>query len=84
MPRSEHSLHPALHDPPLYDGRKRVAFTGMPRAIGRVILLRLAADGLNVAVNDKDVPLSLTILGTESKTLEPNALLSWAMSVMKA
>ena len=77
-------MHPTLHDPPLYDGRKRVAFTGTPRAVRRVIALRLAADGLNVAVNDKNVPPSLTIPGTESKNLEPNALFLWAMSMLKA
>ncbi|KAF8324006.1 NAD(P)-binding protein [Clavulina sp. PMI_390] len=45
--------HPKPTDPPLYGNRRRVAFvTGAARGIGKSIALRLAKDGLDIAIND--------------------------------
>ncbi|KAF8324004.1 putative acetoin reductase [Clavulina sp. PMI_390] len=45
--------HPKPTDPPLYGNRRRVAFvTGAARGIGKSIAIRLAKDGLDVAIND--------------------------------
>lgn len=47
------NMHPGPSEPPLYGDRRRVAFvTGASRGLGKAIALRLARDGLNVAVND--------------------------------
>lgn len=46
-------MHPTPTEPALYGERRRVAVvTGAAKGLGRAISLRLARDGLNVAIND--------------------------------
>lgn len=70
------SMHPTPTEPALYGDRKRVAIvTGGARGIGRAIALRLAKDGLDVAINDLDatellkVKAELEGLGAKAITL---------------
>lgn len=47
------NLHPFPNEPSLQGDRRRVAFvTGAAREIGQAIAVRLARDGLDVAIND--------------------------------
>lgn len=61
----QNKLHPFPNQAALQGDRKRVAFvTGAGQGLGRAIAIRLAKDGLDVAVNDIN---SATI--EETKTL---------------
>lgn len=76
MAAARKNMHPTPTSPALYGDRKRVAIvTGGARGIGRAIALRLAKDGLNVAINDLDaaalqkVKVELEQLGAKAITL---------------
>lgn len=69
-------MHPTPSEPPLYGTRRPVAIvTGAARGIGRTVALRLARDGLDVAINDlnadglNELKAELTKAGAKSIVL---------------
>jgi short-subunit dehydrogenase len=48
----------------------KVAVTGAARGIGRVIALRLAADGADLAINDAGIAQAKLLLETDPEDLE--------------
>lgn len=66
---SRKNMHPKPNEPALYGDRRRVAFiTGAARGIGKAIALRLARDGVEVAIND--LSSALTDLEDVKKEVE--------------
>jgi meso-butanediol dehydrogenase/(S,S)-butanediol dehydrogenase/diacetyl reductase len=70
------NMHPEPSELPLYGNRRRVAFvTGASRGLGKAVALRLAREGLDVAVNDiesedlKKVRKGIEQLGAKSIAL---------------